>query len=672
MASEETAPLIGSGGGGRGGDDGEDEGRPAARGAWRQHRSLGAAALALALALVAVLGRRALDPLHRLARGLEARGYRVLAAGGAPLVHAPGGRVRRLGRLRGDDEALGPSARDALGARARAALARAVLARGARPPLGRCPAAVGAPIEGAPPSHSLGEGDVALLAGEGGAVELLPQGKWGSYVHRRRACAFSSSFDAGRAACAAPGPLAVLWYAPPPADAPADAPARAARSLSEVACVNEQCRWLRRGLRGARPLARLVGAPDEACVFVLGHEALHARGADAAACRPGAPCVRPFAAAAAHWSAAGAPGRNHLLVQPQCAFRCDLPGEMRQLGSAGEALIASAASWHGLYRPGHDVQLAMPWTEAMSRLARDAPQEGWWAQGKGGDGGDEARPLLLTFRGSVSGGSRWATSRVDASEWSHEPRARVFVSAVDKYARKKPRCGSSAQPDWAADARAAGAGAATVAAAGAAAYHAVLVNSSFGFAPGGSGPYSFRFTELLAAGAVPVVPEDLVLPWADGLHRPLDWAACVVRVSRAEVRALGDVVLALAPDGSAARRARRAACARVWEALAGLGPNSGGRPPDPRPRAGAADAAAHAHAAYNCAAAARVWLELGARIARARGAPRARADADDDGGWGAACSAGVGRRWAAAAAPSAASGAWYERLLARLCGVLGC
>lgn len=172
----------------------------------------------------------------------------------------------------------------------------------------------------------------------------------------------------------------------------------------------------------------------------------------------------------------------------------------------------------------------------------------------------------------------------------------------------------------------------------------VLTNSSFGFAPGGAGAYSFRFSELPAAGAIPVVTEDLVLPWSDALYLPLDWAACVVRVSRAEVRALGDVVLALAPEGSAARLTRRAACARVWDALSGLGAGSGGRPPELLLREGAAAASSHAHDSYACAAAGRIWLELRARIRLAQGMP-VRADVDD--GWVAASSARVGRQRAA-------------------------
>ena len=60
-------------------------------------------------------------------------------------------------------------------------------------------------------------------------------------------------------------------------------------------------------------------------------------------------------------------------------------------------------------------------------------------------------------------------------------------------------------------------------------YTALLLNSTFVFAPGGGGPHSYRFAEVLAAGAVPVTTADLLLPF----EPEVSWDECVVRVAEA-------------------------------------------------------------------------------------------------------------------------------------------
>jgi hypothetical protein len=62
-------------------------------------------------------------------------------------------------------------------------------------------------------------------------------------------------------------------------------------------------------------------------------------------------------------------------------------------------------------------------------------------------------------------------------------------------------------------------------------YLELMWESTFGFAPGGSGPGSYRFGEILSAGGIPVVVHDLVLP----LSPEIDWTGCVVRVSEARI-----------------------------------------------------------------------------------------------------------------------------------------
>lgn len=53
-----------------------------------------------------------------------------------------------------------------------------------------------------------------------------------------------------------------------------------------------------------------------------------------------------------------------------------------------------------------------------------------------------------------------------------------------------------------------------------------MLDSTFDFAPGGSGPGSYRFVEILAAGGIPVVTTDYAPPY----QPELDWSSCLVFV----------------------------------------------------------------------------------------------------------------------------------------------
>jgi hypothetical protein len=82
-------------------------------------------------------------------------------------------------------------------------------------------------------------------------------------------------------------------------------------------------------------------------------------------------------------------------------------------------------------------------------------------------------------------------------------------------------------------------------------YDEVLLNATFGFAPGGSGPGSFRFGEILAAGGIPVVVPDTALPFWPAL----DWSACVVTVSESDLVDLPRRLRSFTPNDIAQRRA---------------------------------------------------------------------------------------------------------------------
>jgi hypothetical protein len=59
----------------------------------------------------------------------------------------------------------------------------------------------------------------------------------------------------------------------------------------------------------------------------------------------------------------------------------------------------------------------------------------------------------------------------------------------------------------------------------------VMANTTFAYCPGGSHVTSFRFSEVLSAGSIPVLPPEVVTPFAP----EADWSGCVVRVSQARI-----------------------------------------------------------------------------------------------------------------------------------------
>lgn len=336
---------------------------------------------------------------------------------------------------------------------------------------------------------------------------------------------------------------------------------------------------------------------------------------------------------------------------PQCVGRCDWPGEPRSLESTGEAAVASPSHWRWLLRAGFDLFLPQPFTPALAALAASAPTEGWWGSLDGARPEQRRRPLLLSFKGTVgSGGGRWVDSRLTASEWAHNGSSGVLLAVADKPLSPKQMCGPLPKGARAHEAHWAGppqdlsppvraavaaidAAASPEGAGGCGAYCALLTASSFGFAPGGGGPYSFRLLEVLGAGSVPVLPDDLMLPWEGSTQQPpaLAWDECAVRVSRAELKALGEVISAIAAPGTAQFERRRAACARLWAQLAGETQLQPPQPTNARLR-GAADAGAGGMAApaagveqgvsakerFDRAASDRFWRELRARIRQAQ------------------------------------------------------
>jgi hypothetical protein len=93
-------------------------------------------------------------------------------------------------------------------------------------------------------------------------------------------------------------------------------------------------------------------------------------------------------------------------------------------------------------------------------------------------------------------------------------------------------------------------------------YGDILLNSTFGFTPGGSAASSFRFAEILSAGGVPVVTHDFVPP----LHPEIDWSDCLVTVSEARIVDLPRIVREFTDQEILSRQRE---CARLYLTVMG-------------------------------------------------------------------------------------------------------
>ena len=144
--------------------------------------------------------------------------------------------------------------------------------------------------------------------------------------------------------------------------------------------------------------------------------------------------------------------------------------------------------------------------------------------------------------------NRWHATRAIASEWSHDPTRGSLIETYNQRTGGIGPCSKSRTSHVA--------------------FSDTLLRSVFSFAPGGGGPYSFRLLESLAAGSIPVVPEDHILPfegWA--IPRPL-WDRCSIKVSLGETYALPDLLTSIAPKTSVGSFVHRhMACRRIWRTI---------------------------------------------------------------------------------------------------------
>ena len=222
--------------------------------------------------------------------------------------------------------------------------------------------------KGLPAAHVFGSGGVIAKWDGINArpVQVRAEGDWFKDVggfQGRQLCTMGAPlgeggcFDLERPACSAKGPLRVYWY-----------PARWAKKTGEGLARQKrewkggdapwpvelgQGTWLHPetwSTSGGSSGVIKVESPREACVFAIDPGSINRHGS-------GIDCGAFKWNELEHWTAAGASGRNHILIMPGCLQSCDHVGEHSCFGSIGEAMVASPSMWRGTFRPGFDFVL---------------------------------------------------------------------------------------------------------------------------------------------------------------------------------------------------------------------------------------------------------------------------------------------------------------------------
>ena len=148
------------------------------------------------------------------------------------------------------------------------------------------------------------------------------------------------------------------------------------------------------------------------------------------------------------------------------------------------------------------------------------------------------RRILLSFKGQVYVGWRhvWNQHRWLAAEyWGNDDDVVVDVKCGDH------KDYDNVSPDH---------------------YSELMMNSKFVFCPGGGGVHSYRFTEALSAGAIPVVTPELLPPF----FPEMDWSGCLVRVSEEDII---DLPRRLRLFSSNEIRRRQLECASLFQSAIG-------------------------------------------------------------------------------------------------------
>jgi len=190
----------------------------------------------------------------------------------------------------------------------------------------------------------------------------------------------------------------------------------------------------------------------------------------------------------------------------------------------GMASLGSTSLVRGVFRPHYDMvmplraNLAWPrWTNALRRnMNRD-------------------RRWLVGFRGAVENyTTSWQQHRWIAGELLHSPEQGVIMNTRCPY--------SNVSYDEAFP------------------YLEVLLNSTFAFVPGGAGMHSYRAIEALQAGAIPVITDDVLLPFQPEVH----WNACAVTIPETDLIEMPNILKRIATHEV---KERLKACKQLLDAV---------------------------------------------------------------------------------------------------------
>jgi hypothetical protein len=241
---------------------------------------------------------------------------------------------------------------------------------------------------------------------------------------------------------------------------------------------------------------------------------------------------------------AGVVGQNHLLWQysrftNQPRMTAD---NAFQLFDVGVAAVVSEALEHAHLRAGYDMSLPLPtkfWNNRTSRPNNNETLEDV-----------TTRPLLLQSRGAVQSTDqvgyhhRWLAG----TYWEEADDVAVDVQCL--YQKHWPTRELTVTKPYEFPPTF---------------YHAWMETAVYGFAPGGSGPGSYRFGEILYAGGIPIVTDNFVPP----LFPEVDWKDCLIVISSYDdVVNLPTILRQRYNDPSAIRR-RQVACARLLRTVIG-------------------------------------------------------------------------------------------------------
>ena len=201
------------------------------------------------------------------------------------------------------------------------------------------------------------------------------------------------------------------------------------------------------------------------------------------------------------------------------------------------AALGSVVMTEAQIRPGYDISLPLPAIWTIGHLHKKQPNSGRILL----EDLHRPRKYLLTFKGSIQDTVQpYYQHRWLAAEYLYqEPDV-----AIDVQCKHKTLWGDTvtfARYDNPSQDN----------------FDDLMVNSTFAFCPGGSHVTSFRFTEVLSAGAIPILLPEIVTPF----YPELDWSDCVIRVSQARIVDLPRVLRVIPPERV---RERQLNCQRLY------------------------------------------------------------------------------------------------------------